>query len=157
MPALPELYKIAKVTTVQHANTLTTTDYISTKNANKVYFLIAHDGAADDDMTFSFVEATEAAGTTTAAVTATSRIWTDIDAGTSSDTLAQVTAAASNLVDTTTMVTALVIMEWDPRQHTAGYNWISLITDAGHANNWVFACVFIEERYRADQPPTVIA
>jgi hypothetical protein len=157
MPALPELYKITKVTTVQHADSLTTTDYISTKNANKVYFLIIHDGAADNDLSFSFVEATEAAGTTTAAVTATSRIWSDIDNGTSSDTMAQETAAALWLLDTTTDLTAMAIMEWDPRQHTAGYNWISLITDAGHANNFVAAVVFVEERYRADQPPTVIA
>jgi hypothetical protein len=154
--AFPEKYKILKVTTVQHANTLTTMDYICTKNANKVWFIIQHDGAADDDMTFSFVEATEVAGTTTAAATATSRIWSDIDAGTSSDTLVAQTAAASLLVDTTTDVTALVVMEWDPRQHTAGYDCISLVTDAGHANNFVAVLAVVEERYAANQPPSAI-
>ena len=67
--ALPELYKIVRVAAPQAAGSLTATDYICTKNANKVWFIISHSGASDNDMTFSFVEATEVAGTTTAAVT----------------------------------------------------------------------------------------
>ena len=154
--AFPELYKLVRVAAPQAAGSLTATDYICTKNANKVWFIISHSGASDNDMTFSFVEATEVAGTTTAAVTATSRIWSDIDAGASSDTLVAQTAAASFLIDTTTDVTCLAVLEWDPRQHTDGYDCINVVCDAGHASNFVEVLAVIEPRYAANQPPTAI-
>ncbi len=95
---LPENLKIVRVQQVVAANAFTMSDYISCKNAHKVWFLINHAGATDTDITFALNEATDVAAGTNAAVTATFPIWEDADAGTSSDTLVRQTDAASLVI-----------------------------------------------------------
>lgn len=156
MFSLPEKYKIVRVQQTVAANSFTLSDYISCKNAHKVWFLINHAGATDTDITFALDEATAVAGTTHAAVTATFPIWEDADAGTSSDTLVRQTDAASLVIDPATEGASMSIIEWDPAKHTSGYDCIAVSGSGGNASNTVTIFALIEERYPQATPPTAI-
>ena len=156
MNSLPELFKIVRVQQVAAANAFTMSDYISCKNAHRVWFLINHAGATDTDITFALNEATDVAAGTNAAVTATFPIWEDADHGTSSDALARQTDAASLVIDPATEGASMSIIEWDPALHTAGYDCIAVSGSGGNASNTVAIFAFIEERYPQVTPPTAI-
>ena len=79
-----------------------TCDTVSLKNVLKFWWLIFHAGANDTDLTLTPTQATDVASATNKATTTTHRIWTDLDAGTTSDTLVQRTAAASLTIDPAT-------------------------------------------------------
>jgi hypothetical protein len=157
MFTFPEKYKLVLLN--NSAANAVTSDYICCKNAHKVWFLIFHAGANDTDLTFSLKEAVDVAETGgSSAVVATFPIWVDIDASTTSDLLIKQTDAASFAIDPATMNPVLLILEWDPAKHTAGYDCIAVADGGagGHANNTVQIFAIIEERYPAGQPPTAI-
>jgi hypothetical protein len=156
MNTLPEIFKIVRVQQTVAANAFTMSDYISCKNAHKVWFLINHAGATDTDITFALSEATDVAAGTAAAVTATFPIWEDADAGTSSDTLVRLTDAASLAIDPATEGASMSIIEWDPSKHTAGYDCIAVSGSGGNAANTVTIFAFIETRYPQATPPSAI-
>jgi len=134
-----------------------TYDYICCKNAHKVWFVIQHyGGGGDTDLVLSLKEATDVAAGTSAAVTATFPIWSDIDAGTASDGLVRQTDAANYTIDTGAGADYLTVLEWDPAKHTAGYDCISVVDTGGNASNIVSVLAVIQERYPADQPPSAI-
>ena len=156
MFSLPENLKIVRVQQVVAANAFTMSDYISCKNAHKVWFLINHAGATDTDLVLALDEATDVAAGTHAAVTATFPIWQDIDHGTSSDALVRLADAAGTTIDPATEGAALTIFEWDPALHTAGYDCIAVSGSGGDASNTVAIFAFIEERYPQAIPPSAI-
>jgi len=156
---LPENLKLAigaNTTAIVAANALSTGDYISMKNVHKAWCVVIHDGANDTDLTLEFSEATSVAGGSAADVTATFPIWLDSDAGSGSDTLVRQTDAATVTIDPATQNPVMVVMEWDPAKHTAGYDCVAIKGNNGHASNNVCALWFLETRYPADQPPTAI-
>jgi hypothetical protein len=156
MNSLPENLKIVRVQQTVAANAFTMSDYICCKNAHKVWFLINHAGATDTDITFALNEATDVAAGTNAAVTATFPIWEDADAGTSSDTLVRQTDAASLVIDPATEGSSLSVIEWDPAQHTSGYDCIAVSGSGGNASDTVTIIALIEGRYQQATPPTAI-
>lgn len=131
----PEECKIVKL--YHGAANAVACDYISCKDVlGKVWFVVFHySGGGDTDLVLSLDEATSVAGSTHAAVTATFPIWADIDAGTSSDVLVAQTAAASFTIDTGAGLDYLVVIEWDPAKHTAGYDCITVADSGGNASN----------------------
>jgi len=132
-------------------------DFICMKNAQKVWFLIFHAGANDTDLAIGLTEATDVAAGTSAAVTATFPAWRDDDAGTTSDTLVKQTDAASFDIDPATENPVLMILEWDPAKHTAGYDCVAVSDDgAGHGSNTVQIFAVIAPRYKQATPPAVI-
>ena len=153
MFTLPEHCKIVNVAQSQVA-TAVTYDVICCKNAHKVWFLITQLYVADTDLTVSLVEAATVDGSTTA-VTATFPIWADVDIA-SVDALVRQTDAASFSIDTGAGKNQLVVIEWDPAKHTAGYDCIGLADAGGHASNYVTALAIIQTRYPGDPPPTAI-
>lgn len=132
-------------------------DVISCKNLSKVSFLIHHNGASDTDLTLTLTEYT-AVGGSSSTVTATCPIWRDVDAGTTSDTYAEVTAAASLTIDPATQNPVMAIIEWDPAKHTAGYDCITLADSGGHASNTVaiYALCVMKTQASAANVPSVI-
>lgn len=131
----PEEFKVVKL--YHGAANAVACDYISENDVlGKVWFVIFHyGGGGDTDLVLSLTEATEVAGSTTSAVTATFPIWADTDAGTSSDVLVRQADAASYTIDTGAGADALVVIEWDPAKHTAGYDCITVTDSGGNASN----------------------
>ena len=153
---LPESMKLVRVQTVVACASFTLSDYICCKNAHKVWFVIGHAGANATTLTLGLTEATAVAGGTAAAVTATFPIWKDIDHGTTSDALIKQTDAATLAIAPTTDGACLAVFEWEPADHTAGYDCIAVSGSGGHANNTVWVMAFIDERYQQGTPPTAI-
>jgi len=153
---LPENFKLVRVQTAVACNAFTLSDYICCKNAHKVWFIVSHAGANDTDLTVGLTEATTVAGGSAAAVTATVPIWKDTDHGTSSDTLVRATDAATDVIDPATEGAQLMVIQWDPSKHTAGFDCIAVSGSGGHANNTVWVLALIEERYPQATPPTAI-
>jgi len=134
----PEVFKCVlggSVLPIQAANALSTGDYICCKHVHKAWAIITHVGSNDTDLLLEFSEATAVDGTGAADVTATFPIWRDNDAGTSSDTFTRSTDAATANIDPATQNPVLIIMEWDPAKHTAGYDCIAVKGNNGHASN----------------------
>lgn len=155
--SLPENCKLVPVSLPGAANGATV-DYVTCKDAKKVWFVISHAGASDTDLTLTLNEATDVAAGTNTAVTATCPIWQNTAAGTASDALARLaTDAAVVTINTTTTVPQFAVIEWDPMKHTAGYDCISLVDDGGDASNFLSIVAVIESRLpQADGPPSVI-
>jgi len=154
--SLPENCKLVMMDAPVAANALAC-DYICTKNAHKVWFVIQHyGGGGDTDLVLSLTEAQEVAGSNTTAVTATVPIWSDIDAGTSSDGLAKQTDAASYTIDTGAGADYLTVIEWDPAKHSDGYDCITVSDSGGNASNIVSVLAVIWERYQQATPPSAI-
>ena len=64
----PELNKLVGIATPQAANGFSQSDYISCKNAHKVWFVIHHySGGGDTDLVLGLKEATNVAAGTSAA------------------------------------------------------------------------------------------
>jgi len=107
---LPENCKLVMMDAPVAANALAC-DYICCKNAHKVWFIIQHyGGGGDTDLVLSLTEATDVAAGTSAAVTATFKIWSDIAASTTSDTMTRRTDAASYTIDTGAGADYLVVI-----------------------------------------------
>ncbi len=153
MFTLPENCKLVNVAPSQVA-TAVTYDVISCKTAHKVWFIVTQLYAADTDLTLSLIEATSVDGSTTA-VTATFPIWQDVDVS-SVDLMTRATDAASVVFDTTANKSQMIVIEWDPSKHTAGYDCIGLADTGGNASNYVTAIAVIQSRYPGDQPPSAI-
>jgi hypothetical protein len=156
--SLVENMKIVRVLNVTACNAFTLSDYISCKNAHKVWFVISHYLANDTDITIGLTEATSVAGGSAAAVVATVPIWVDIDHGTASDDLVRQTDAATYAIDPATAGSALLVMEWDPAKFTAGFDCIAVsgAGAGGHANNRIVIFALIAERYQQATPPSAI-
>ena len=131
-------------------------DVVSTKNVNRLWFLVFHAGANDTDLTLQLQEATDVAAGTNAAVAVACPIWRDNDAGTTSDTLVLQTADDNIVIDPATANPVLAVIEWDPAKHTDGYDCIYLADSGGHANNTVQIFALCEMKYQQGTPPTVI-
>lgn len=138
IPTLPQ--QVKPVLLYSGAANAVACDTVSLKNVLKGYWLIFHAGANDTDLVLTPTQATDVASATNKATSAVHRIWKDIDAGTTSDTLAEQTAAASLTIDPATQNPVLAIIEVDPELHLDrenGYDCVYLADAGGHANNTV--------------------
>ena len=117
-----------------------TCDTVSLKNVLKFWWLIFHAGANDTDLVLTPTQATDVASGTNKATQTTHAIWTDLDAGTTSDTLVARTAAASLTIDPATENPVLAVIEVDPAlhcDHANSYDCVYLADSGGHASNTV--------------------
>jgi hypothetical protein len=131
-------------------------DVVSCKNATKVTFVVVHTGAADTDLVLTLYEATDVAAGTNAAITKTCPIWSDLDAGTSSDTLVRQTDAYAWTVNTGDAPNQVTVIEWDPAKHSDGYDCVYLADSGGNAANICTILAFVEMAYQGATPPSVI-
>jgi len=159
MFTFPEHCKLVfggSVLPIQAANALSLGDYICCKNVQKAWAIITHVGANDTDLTLEFRQAADVADTDGVDVTKTFPIWSDVDAGTGSDTLVRQTDAATYVIDPATMNPVMVVMEWDPQKFAAGLDCIAVKGNAGHASNNVHVLWVLAMRYSGMPFPTVI-
>ena len=115
-------------------------DTVSLKNVLKGWWLIFHAGANDTDLVLTPTQVTDVASATNKATGTTHRIWKDVDASTTSDTLVAQTDAASLTIDPATQNPVLAIIEVDPDLHLDrenSYDCVYLADSGGHASNTV--------------------
>jgi hypothetical protein len=138
LETLPQIIKPVLLSSA--AANAVTCDTVSLKNVLKFWWLIFHAGANDTDLVLTPTQATDVASGTNKATSAVHRIWKDVDAGTTSDTLVAQTAAASLTIDPATENPVLAIIEVDPALHldvAGGYDCVYLADSGGHASNTV--------------------
>lgn len=155
---LPEVFKVVCMYKGS-PDSAVISDYICCKNAHKVWILLSHEGATDTDVTaVALKEATDVAGGTSAAVTATFPIWSIHQATYSTaDTWTRETnAAAYTPIDPALYGATSLIFEWDPALHTAGYDCLAVTWAGGNAANSWQIWAFIDERYAQVSPPSAI-
>lgn len=139
-------------------STITTmSDYICTKNAQKVWIVGYTWGTTATTWPLTMYEATDAGGTSSHIVAATWPIWKGI-VTTSLDTLTRQTDAAILTIDPDgTDSTMLFVFEWDPAKHTLDHDWLAVKGATGNAADYCVIMAFIEGRYQQATPPTSIA
>jgi hypothetical protein len=136
----------------------TMSDYISLKNANKVWIVGYYYGTTGTTFPVTMYEATAVAGTGSAIITATWPIWTCCST-TVLDTLTRGTDAASLTIDPDGGAGAspmLFIFEWDPQKFSAGFDCLAVKGATGNAADNVTILAFIAERYASASPPSAI-
>lgn len=141
-------------TTTNGANT---GDYINIKYAHRIWIKWTFTNAAAHATTCGVNDtATTAAGAGAAAMTATQKIWSNLDTGTN-DTLVARTDAATYAVDAG-VTNKVVWMEIDPVTLAAGTAYIAATTtDSTEATNFVCIDYFIAPaRYQQATPPTAV-
>jgi hypothetical protein len=151
---LPENLKIVEAITPS-VGAAVSGDYISCKNAHKVWIACSIQQAAANTITIGLTENTTVGTGVPAVVTATVPIWSNLDCATS-DTLVRRTDAATYTTDSG-VKHKIVIMEWDPANHTAGYDCIMVTEGASAAANIFSAVYLIAERYPQPTPPASIS
>lgn len=159
MISFPEVFKLvcgSNAAPIVAANALSTGDYICLKNVHRAWCIVVHSGANDTDLTLSFMEATDVAGTNAAAITATMPIWKDVDWGSQSDAMSRQTDAANDVIDPATEGTQFTVFEWDPAKFSDGFDCIAVKGAGGHASNNVCVIWVLLSRYPADQAPSAI-
>lgn len=134
----------------------TMSDYISCKNAHKVWIVGYTWGTTGATFPLTMYESV-AVGTAGSIITATWPIWKGI-VTTSLDTLSRVaTDAAILTIDPDgTDSTMLFVFEWDPAKFTAGYDCLAVKGATGDAADYCVILAFLQERYPQATPPTAI-
>jgi hypothetical protein len=154
--SLPENCKIVKLYGGATNGISSGTDFISCKNALKVWFVGYTWGTNAATFPITLLEATDVAAGTQAAVTATFPIWKVI-ATTSTDALTRITDAYTLTIDPDgTDSTMLWAMEWDPAKHTAGYDCVAAKGTTGNASDYCVILAIIQERYQQALAPSAI-
>lgn len=155
MFCLPQNLKIVKL--YHGAANAVACDIISVKNAvGPIWFVTFHySGGGDTDLVLSLVEGVSVSSCATA-ITTTFPIWSDTDAGTSSDTLVRQTDAYNYTIDTGAGTDYLVVFQWDPAKQTEGYDCISIADSGGNASNTCTILAMFESRYASDSLPSAI-
>jgi len=155
---LPEAFKIVQGHEPVAANALANTaDVICCKNIKKLWAILHHYSAGGDtDLVVTWNESTDVAAGTTAAITALSPIWYNIDTA-SADLLTRVTTdAATFTVDTEAALDQIWIVEWDPALFSAGYDCFQIRSSGGNAANYVSLLYIAEYRYQSNVPVSAI-
>jgi hypothetical protein len=153
---LPEQLKVVSGCATTTTSNALTCDYISLKNAQRVWIVANMLQAASHATAMSIMEATDVTPTGATAVTATFPSWKCADVATS-DVLVRTTTDAANVACTAGTTNQILIMEIDPAKLTEGYDCIAAIfTASSEATNFATVTYYIEPRYIEDSSPTAI-
>jgi len=155
---LPETCKIVTLYGGATNGSITTmSDYISCKNALKVWIVGYAWGANASTFPLTMYEATTVAGGSSAIITATWPIWKVI-ATTATDALTRVAADAALLtIDPDgTDSTMLFVFEWDPAKFSAGFDCLAVKGATGNAGDFCVILAIVQERYQQALAPSAI-
>lgn len=154
--SLPQAMKIVEALTPATDAAGRTGDYVSLKNAHKCWVVvhIAQGNAAT--IAISIQQASDVAATGSKVITNVVPIWSNLDCA-ASDTLVERTAAVNYTTDAG-VKHKQVIFEIDPAtlDIANGFDCITVITGASHADNITAAQYFLAERYQQATPPAAI-
>ena len=134
-----------------------TFDYVSLKNAIKVWIVLQFTQAVGHATSVQPKKATAVAGTGATNITKNAQGWKNEDTATS-DTLVAATAATSFAV-ANTVKKKQIIIEIDPANGDFDENYDVLgcsVSDSSQATNFVAAQYFIQTKYQAATPPAAI-
>lgn len=121
-------------------------DYISVKNAHKVWCIVLYNQDDANSITFGVNEATGVTPAGVAAITETMPIYANLATGTS-DRLVEQTAAAT-FASGVAVADKMIVFEVDPSILSAGCDCIALRSDTNIAAvQWVAYIYLIEPRY----------
>lgn len=153
---LPENCKIVSGTPIVTTNTAVTCDYISLKDAHRVWVIASLLQAASHATALGITEATNVSAGSAAALTGkTFPIWKCADVSTS-DALVRGTDAAT-VSATAGTTNQILVLEVDPSKLSAGFDCIAAtLTASSEATNFVSVIYVIETRYPQSTPPTAI-
>lgn len=153
---LPQNLKIVELLTPASDAGGRTGDYVSLKNANHVWIVahIAQGNAATVALTPT--QASAVAGTGAKALSQNAEIWANLDCA-ASDDLARTTAAKNYTTDAG-VKHKIVVFDINPRDLDLanGFDCLTVVSGASHADNIVAALAFLEMRYPGDDLPEVI-
>lgn len=157
--SLPEHLKIVDATAgCVTTNGGVTSDYVSIKNAHKVFIVLQFTQAVGHATAIQPQVATAVAPTGAASITFAANWWENEDTATS-DTLVAQTAATSMTV-TNNIKKKQVIIEIDPgmvQDQGATYDVVGFtVSDSSQATNFVAGQFFILQRYPQATPPVAI-
>jgi hypothetical protein len=156
--SLPENFKIVSLYGGPSDGSITTmSDWISCKNAQKVWIVGYYYGTTATTFPVTMYEATAVAGTGSAIITATWPIW-KVSSTTSTDALTRQTDAAILTIDPDGVGTSpmLFVFEWDPSKFSAGFDCLAVKGLTGNAADNVSILAYIQERYGQAAPPSAI-
>jgi hypothetical protein len=131
-----------------------TGDYISLKNAHKVWLVFNITNGHATATPLSVNKATAVAPTGAAGLAAVFPIWSNADIA-ATDTLVRQTDAAS-FSTAAAVKDVVVVFEIDPAILGSGFDCIAPVTGASNALNLTSCMAFIQERYQQATPPTAI-
>lgn len=152
---LPEQFKIMQGAPPTTTNGAVTGDYVSLKNAHRVWVIFELTQAVGHATVCSLMRATAVAPTGATAVTESVKIWENEDTG-STDTLVRQTDATSVTLGAD-IKNKQVIMEIVPQGLTATFDCIAGVTSASsQSSNFVSMTYILETRYAQATPPTAI-
>jgi len=152
---LPEAFKIIQGHEPAIASALAnTSDIISCKNFKKVWAVLSYTYVDAVDVTVTWNESTDVAGTGTVAITEVCPIWSNIDTA-SADLLARATDAITFTILSATGKNQLWIVEFDPAKFSAGFDCFQ-IRMSGSAAGIVNVEYWGEPRYQSDVVGTAI-
>lgn len=154
----PETFPIRVALDPQAASTCAdAADWICLENANGVLIIVQHAGTSDNDVVLTVHEGTAGSGTTAITTGAEFKIWANAATATS-DTLVKQTDGITYTIDSNAGGSYLIVFYVPTSILSAGYKWIQLGTDAGHASNFISALYIIDgARYQQATPPTDVA
>lgn len=153
--SLAENVKIVEAITPQ-AGAAITGDYISVKNAQKVWAVVHINQAAADVVAITIERSTAVAGTGHVAIANAVRIWANEDCA-ASDLLVEQTAAVG-FTTSAAQKHKMIVFEIDPADLGAGYDVVNVLTAASNAGNITSAFYVVAPRYagRVLTQPSVI-
>jgi len=121
-------------------------DYISVKNAHKVWCIVLYNQDDVNSIVFGVNEATGVAPAGVAAITATMPIYANLATGTNDRLVQQ--AAAATFASGAGIADKMIVFEVDPSILSAGCDCIALRSDTNIAAvQWVSYIYLIEPRY----------
>lgn len=153
MFTLPENCKIVEAIQPQ-AGAAITGDYVSLKNVHKAWIVVHITQAAVNTVAITIEQATDVAMSSSTAITVAVPIWANQDCA-ASDLLVRQTDAVS-FTTSAAQKHKIIVFQVDPATLAAGFDCIGVKTGVSDATNITQAMYYLQERYKADQPPSAI-
>lgn len=152
---LPEEFKIVSGTPRVTTNTGVTCDYVSLKNVNMAWIVLQFLQAAGHATVINPMRATAVAPVGAVAIAHNAPNWVN-DSTAASDTLVR-GADGTTVTLGAAISNKIVIIQIDPAQLGDTYDVLGcVITDSTNGTNYVSVEYFLEMRYGAATPPSVI-
>ena len=155
--SLPQHFKLAQAINPRTTNGGVTSDIVSVKTGQKLWFVVELTQAAAHATTLSLVQATSVAGSTNKAGPAVP-IWANEDT-VASDTLVRQASDAASYAVTANVKNKEIVFEVDPARLDLdnGYDCVYLTaSDSSQATNFISAVAIVDTNYKQATPPSVI-
>jgi len=155
-PSLPEAYSIVEALAPQTMGAIATGDYVSLKNVNMAY-IVAHltqGNAAVQDI--KPLQATAVAGTSAKALSNAVPIWSNLDCA-AGGTMTRRTDGTTYSTDAA-VKHKVVVFQIDPSSLDVAnsFDVLGVELAASNAANLLGVTYVLDQRYKADPPPTTI-